>query len=254
MLVEDIVEQDSNDNGIADWEEILWDLDPNEDGEKNKVIILQKRRDIAIANGIDPNNILDEEDLNESDKLARELLPLIVSLQQGGNLNDESMQRIADEIGKKVDEKPIADIYTKDMLKTGGISSANMKSYYEALKKVNSPYMDKDLGNELNFIAQGLKNVDLQAFHAAELVAEAYIDYGKDLMKVTVPTSVTTTHLAMANNYEKTGVAIEQIIKVFDDPLIGMSGVIQYKRYNDALVVNLDELQKIFVNNGILEE
>ena len=36
VTVETIVQKDGNDNGIADWEEYLWGLNPNRNGEKNK--------------------------------------------------------------------------------------------------------------------------------------------------------------------------------------------------------------------------
>ena len=50
------VQDDSNNNGIPDWEERLWGLNPNKDGEANKEFILNKRKTLKLNNGNSDSN------------------------------------------------------------------------------------------------------------------------------------------------------------------------------------------------------
>lgn len=42
LIVKDLVAQDQNQNGIQDWEEALWGLDPNTNGPENREFIMSK--------------------------------------------------------------------------------------------------------------------------------------------------------------------------------------------------------------------
>ncbi len=44
LTVGGIIQKDGNENGIADWEEYLWGLNPNKDGEKNREFIYQRKK------------------------------------------------------------------------------------------------------------------------------------------------------------------------------------------------------------------
>ena len=46
MTVGDLIQKDGNSNGIADWEEYLWGLDPNTNGPENKEFILAKKNSL----------------------------------------------------------------------------------------------------------------------------------------------------------------------------------------------------------------
>lgn len=106
----------------------LWGLDPDGDGESNKEFILVKRETLARENNIDPNS---GEPLSENDTLSREFFAIIMSLQESGNLNEESMQAVGDTIGEKITAVPIPDVYTKEMVLTIKTNPANTDAYYE---------------------------------------------------------------------------------------------------------------------------
>ena len=76
--VGELVGKDSNNNGIADWEERLWGLDPTKlttNGVANKTIIEQKRKQLGGT---------DDTPLNENDRLARDLFMVASAVGQEG--------------------------------------------------------------------------------------------------------------------------------------------------------------------------
>ncbi|MCX6754124.1 MAG: hypothetical protein NTV03_03670 [Candidatus Nomurabacteria bacterium] len=97
ITVGEVIQKDSNSNGIPDWEEYLWGLDPNKNGPENKEFIMAKKKTLAENNGGlsgDPSQTITDNDL-----LSQEFFATIVSLQQTGSLNDESMSAITNAIG-----------------------------------------------------------------------------------------------------------------------------------------------------------
>lgn len=239
-VIGDLIQKDSNKNGIPDWEEYLWGLDPSKTGPENKEYILSKKNSL-MKNG-EMTNPDESKAVSDNEMLSQEFFAAIISLQQSGQLDETSMKAISEAVGKNVEATPIPDIYTDNMLTLKGDSALNRDTYYKDLSNLVKKYKDADIGNELTFIIQGLSNNDPQALYAAQTVADAYISFGSELIKIPVPRGLYKDHLSAANNYEKVGQSIKDLTKILTDPLIGMKAIINYKNYSDALASNLENI------------
>ncbi|MFA5773491.1 MAG: hypothetical protein WC908_02350 [Candidatus Paceibacterota bacterium] len=239
VTVGEIIQKDSNDNGIADWEEYLWGLDPKKSGPENKDFILAKKKALEESGVL----VSDEtKTLTDNDMLSQEFFATIISLQQTGDLNTESMKSVAKALGKNIVAVPIPDIYTNNMLTVENDSATANTAYHEALVELITKYSNADIGSELTFITQGLSNKDPSALYAATTVADAYRAFGEELIQIPVPRSLSTAHLSAANNYEKVGQTINDLAKILSDPLIGMKAIISYKNYSDLLASDLEKI------------
>ena len=241
---EEKIRKDSNNNGIPDFEEYLWGLNPNKNGEENKEFILSKKRNLFGNDQLSPNND-DSKNITENEMLSRQFFATIVALQQEGELNQESIDSISAAIGQKIEVVIIPDIYTKNMLTLKEDSEdTNVQYFIDFIELVNK-YKDADIGSELVLISQGLGNNDPQALYAAMTVASAYRTFGKELTKIPVPEYISSVHLSLANNYEKTAQTIEGLTRTLTDPIIGMRSIISYKKYSDAIVSDIEKISKI---------
>lgn len=243
MTVGSIIQKDSNDNGIADWEEYLWGLDPNKNGPKNKELILSKKKTLSQNNGV--LNLDDSKIISENELISREFFATIISLQQTGNINEESINSVSDAIGQKIEAAPIADLYTSNSLSIENDTESATRKYFESFSNLIIKYEDEDIGSELTLISQGLGNNDPQALYAAKTVASAYRSFGEELINLPVPSSLADAHLRIANNYEKTAQSIEGLTQILSDPIVGMKAIINYKKYSDALVSDIENLPEI---------
>lgn len=243
MTVGTLIQKDSNENGIPDWEEYLWGLDPYKNGQGNKDLINAKKNTLLKNGEIQPMD--DSKELSDNEMLSRQFFATIMSLQQTGELNEESVNSVSGSIGENVKIIEINDIYQSNMLSIKADSPEAKETYREDLAKLVTKYTDADIGNELTFIVQGLSNKDPQALYVADTVATSYQSFGKDLMKMSVPKALVSIHLSIANNYEKNGQSIKALTKVISDPIIGMSAILTYKKYNDALGVDLEKISEI---------
>lgn len=239
LVVKNLTEQDENNNTIPDWEEKLWGLDPTKNGPENKEFIMAKRATIAkdrpdLAGGDTP--------ISENDALSRDFFSIIMSLQQGGALDQSSIQAVSDAIGKKVEATPIDDIYTRNMVKVVESNPESISDYYEAFINLVIKYADKNIGDELIFINQGLVNKDPNAIKQINSISKAYRDFGAEFIKIPVPNTLVSPHISLANNYEKVGQSIAGMTNLLGDPLSGIKSFINYKKYSDALEIDIDRV------------
>lgn len=237
----EVIQKDSNGNTIPDWEESLWGLNPLKDGDSNREFILAKRETLAKENGIIANS---SETISENETLAREFFSILMSLQESGDLDQNAIEAVAKTVGEKIVATPLTDIYTKDTLTTVKANPASTDAYSDAMLAIFDKYEDKDIGRELTFVSIGLTNNDPGAIAQAEAIAEAYRSLGKDLMKVKVPNTISNAHLSLANNYEKVATSIDSLGQMLIDPMVGMKAIINYNKYTDALVADMQTISK----------
>lgn len=242
LSVKELVYKDSNENSIADWEESLFGLDPKGDGEENKKIIEEKRKELNI----NTENI-ESNDLSKNDILSRELFSIISTLDQTGNLNKDSIENLSKALNEKLNSDPILDIYTKNDLSTTKQESENISNYYNQFGEIAIKYENTEIGNELAYISQGLLNQDQKAIDIAREIAKEYQNFSKELIAIkNIPTSISGTHLKLANDYYKTGISIERMAVMLEDPLFGMNAVADYKNFSDSIIKNLEDIGDFF--------
>lgn len=240
VVVKDIVQKDSNANGIPDWEESLWGLDPDKDGEENKQFILAKR---ALLSKENSDEIKDDEtgEINaEDNSLAMAFFSIIMSLNESGTLNENSMAVVSDALGKKIEALPINPIYTTSNIKIS--KTSDVDGYLTNIAEIMSKYDSKSIGDELNFVAQGLLNKDKQVLYLVGKIGEAYQSLGKDIINVPVPKNMEEIHLALANDYYRVGKTVVDLSKILESQTIGMKAIINYKKYSDSLYEDIDSL------------
>lgn len=247
LSVKDLVQVDSNKNGIADWEESLFGLDPKADGAKNKEIIDAKRKELGT-------DTLEDQNLSENDKLSRELFSIISSLDQTGNLNEGALKNLADALDVKVSSDPIKDIYSKNEVNSKATNTEIVTSYYNEFGNLAVEYADKEIGQELVYISQGLLNQDKNAMNLAREIADSYESFGKKLMEISpVPSSIVDDHVNLSNSYHKTAMAIDRMTVMLENPLLGMNAVADYKNFSDSIVSSLEKIGSFFEKSVIIE-
>lgn len=235
-----LIQKDSNSNGITDVEEYLWGLDPKKNGEENKAFITAKKKTLERSGIISTSD--ESKLITDNEMLSQQFFAALIALQQTGELNEESLRTMSESLGKNIEPTPIPDIYTKSMMTIQEDSLATKTSYVNNFSNLVDKYKDSDIGSELTFIIQGLSDKDPQALYAAKTVGMAYQSFGSDLIQIPVPVSFSSLHLSIANNYEKTGQAVNNLSKILSDPLLGMKSIISYKQYSDKLASDLEKI------------
>lgn len=243
MTVGGLIQKDGNNNGIADWEEYLWGLNPNKNGPENKEFILSKKKNLTQNESSLSSD--ESRSITENAILSRQFFATIMSLQQTGQLDGEAISSISESIGKEIRATDIPDVYTKDMLIIIKDSDNSDIAYFALFNDLVVKYKESDIGSELTIISQGIVNNDPGALYAAKTIATSYRLFGRELIKLPVPSSAALTNLSLANNYEKVAQSIEGLTQVISDPIIGMRAILNYKKFTDALGSDLEKMSDI---------
>ena len=242
--VSDIVSRDSNNNGIPDWEETLWGLDPTADGATNKKIIEQKQE----ANDITPSDTTGAQD--KTDQFSQQLLSTILAMQQSGTLTPQTLEKVAESVGDSVDAVHTnANTYSLSDMKLYPTDSPAAKAAYEsALRGVVSQYDDVDLGSEMTIMAESLDSDDAGALAQLAPFASAYTQLGKQIIALKTPPAVAQNALDLANASEQMGASLVQVENLYTDAISGMVGVDDYTKASDLSDRATDTLSAYFGN------
>lgn len=257
VTIKDIVEKDTDNDSIPDWEELLWGTDPakadtNGDGLNDNVEIEKKKQDLANEN----NSAKDEnpgDDLNETENFSREFFASIVALQQSGNLNNQTLGELANAVKENASlEQNLPESYSMADIKTEDTSKENIKKYREQIVGVLSTYKDTDIGEELSILDSSLSAEDKTSLEDLYGISLEYKNMADDFAKIIVPASIAQTHLNLINSSKNTGLSIENMIQIYDNSIKGLIGISQYKKESDIFDQSFMELQDYFKNNGII--
>jgi len=241
--VADLIVQDSNGNGIPDWEESLAGLDPKGDGAANKKIVDEK----TAAAGTPPAA---DEDVSATDEVSQQLLGTLLALRQSGTLTPTSLANVAASLGDTIDAKHTnAATYAMSDMKLYASDSLSVKrTYKNDLNTIIDSYSDIDLGSEAMIIASGLQDGGDGALKELEPLAEAYAKLGKQIMGLTTPPAVAQNALDLANASAQMGAALTQAEHLYTDVISGMVGIDDYTKANDVSLNASKTLAAYFAN------
>ena len=262
LTLNDLLKKDTDGDGVPDWEEALWGTDINNkasfDGIADKDYIQKKKADLKIENG---NTSTDNPESTETDKFAQEFFASLAAMKQNGQIDAKTINNVSTALGQKIVDPTVIDKYNSQDLKISeqdGISA--QKTYYTSIKKLFETYTKKGIGDEVGITSiladsNSSTNTDKTKYtDQLNTIANAYQEYANKLITIPVPQTLTSYHLAIINSANNTGIAVSNMTKVSDDPIIGLSGLSQYQKYSDDLISAVGNLQSILYNNGVLTE
>lgn len=246
QTVGDIVSKDSNENGIADWEERLWGLDPSArytDGIPNKTIIENKKKALGVPAVTEPQN--------ETDALARELFTITMALGQSGDTSKQSLSDIAAKLADSVEFKHASNRYALKDIHTVATTSASLQHYYELMAAVSSKY-DTDTA-EMGVFIESIENNDFSRLGDLLNTKKRYEQFARELTAVATPVGIEDIHLDMINNVYGIAVSLGYLSQLEGNSANAFAGVALYKIYDANLQEASDRLREYLTRYGILK-
>ena len=245
----ELIESDSDNDGVLDWEEALWGTDKNKkatfDGKSDSAYIADKKRELNIET--DLNN---EKNLSETDLFAREFFSAYTALKASGQVDSDVINNFSDALGQKIANPNLVEIYDANDIKYSTVDTVTSRvNYYNSLKKSFDRESAYGLGDEINIISGGLFEYATEGtegkYEQLNIIADAYKNFAKSVISTPVPEGLAEIHLEIANNAYNTGVSVGNMTKVTSDPIVGIAGLSQYEQYSEALIVAVENLDAI---------
>lgn len=245
QTIGDLVQSDLDKDGIPDWEESLWGTDKNNratfgmpdleyiEGKKNELDIEQAQND---------------KTLTETEKFAREFFASYSALQTSG-ASDEMVNNLSNKLGESIGDPNLPDIYTtKDIKTTNDTTEISKIKYYSSVSNLYEEYETSySLGDELEMVSNELvshsSGNSSESLKELYRIGEAYKSFAEEIMILSVPKNLSNYHLNIANSAHNTGVSVLNMMKVTNDPVIGISGVSQYQKYSKDFEKAVSDLE-----------
>ena len=220
---------DTDNDGVADWEESLWGTDPKKTATFNGVddltYISKKREALSQNTG---------STTNETDKIAQEFFASLIVLKDSGALNDESAGVLAITLADKItSDDTLPDAISREKIVSVPSTVESKKNYLKELDSIVGVYEKQGAGSEIGILAYTLENEDRNGVKDLDDVSNAYIALGGALAKMKVPSDVVELHRRFANSSIKIGIALKKLSLLYDNATVAMPGIIQYKKYSD---------------------
>lgn len=246
--VGDIVNKDSNGNGIPDWQERLWGLDPTvlyTNGKSNAEIIKEKKTALGVTNPADG------APTNETDAIAQKLFGITTALSQNQDIDDTTLQNIANELGSSIDVNAVSNKYSLRNIHTVSTTAASLKAYNKNLTTIMGQY---DLSqNDIGVIVNAAETGDYGQLPELAPIGVSYINVAKKLSAISVPVGVAQYHLDIINSFSGMATAFTYLMQMQDNGTQALVGVAFYKVYSLRGQSALYDLHTYLVNYGILK-
>ena len=247
----DLIQRDTDGDGVPDWEEALWGTDKNKkitfNDTPDATYIANKKKELKIEGSV----LADATKLTETEKFAREFFTSYSAMKSSGQIDQNTINDFSSALGQNIVNPTLVDRYTETDVKINNVDNpASKQKYYFEVKTLFKKYQSAGLGNELDLVSQALASnsadgtsSNTSQYDKLPAIASAYQNFAQKVMELSVPQSLAEYHLRIANSANNTGISVSNLGKIASDPIVGLSGLSQYQKYSDDLVKAVTDLE-----------
>jgi len=229
---------DSDNDGLKDWEEVLWQTDPHNadtDGDgTNDGEEVRQERDPSIKGPADSTHSADKS--NTTDKIAEDLVNTY--LQDKNNISTDKSAVLANELLKNTYNRTKITVYTEKDLTLTSNSIESYKKYGNDLAQAFAGFNTPE-NSELVIFAKALQNSDVSELSKLDPVIKSYKEFLSSMISVPTPKDASTLHLNMVNSLNQVIKGTEGMRLLFTDPAIALSAISTFKTDLDNFARNL---------------
>lgn len=254
----DLVNADSDMDGILNWEEGVWGTNPtkkdtDDDGIEDGAEIAKLKTERGLNSSSETtergSKIDGEETLTQTDKFSRELFTAVAALDQAGELDQASAEKLSESLANQVKNSVQRKVFLISQLKTTSDNSApSMQTYVTSIDTINKKYpVDGNVLDILKEFVNDGEDVEVEALSKLDTIIKQKSSAINDFSNMTVPTELAQLHAEMINAMQR---LVENLsdIQLFEvDPIVAMGAISTYEKNVDILDSTLTKLSAILV-------
>lgn len=245
----ELYNRDSDNDGLFDWEELLWKMDPknpdtNGDGILDGQEVEQRRRELQSgdisADSFNPNT--------QTEALAQQFYLFAAT---NPNPSESEFQNFVDSVvGLFNFAEPISYISLDDVR----VGVENPGLYYSDLSQALFRLQKSEKPADLVLIDQLLSSQNsAQSTQDMKNLIITYHTAVKDLQNIAVPSSQTNNHMELVNSLLNIAGSLQAIVLHFEtDPTLAMSSVSVYDSAVEDFRIVMSKLTQYFQSNDII--
>ena len=244
--LKDLINRDTDLDGVLDWEESLWGTDPTKKettvGVSDSATIQKLKAEQAKTTGETSDTGQDNEKITQTDNFSRELFATVASLAQNGQVDEATIEKLSDSLAERITNPAVKKVFLVSEIKiSDGNSPEAIENY---LIKLDDLYSKIPKGKSVldiltEFLGDG-ENVNVKALSKLDPVIKNLATVISGMVKITTPKNLAPHHLNLINTLQTLKENIADIQFFEADPVIAMGGVVSYQK-------NLDKLDSVIL-------
>lgn len=248
---------DTDRDGLYDWEERLWGLDPNKvdtdgDGVSDAQYVRNKQNIQERRNGLENR----ETNLSQSQQLGRNVFSALLAIEQSGGVLDETTQeQISDNIAQYVRDIPISGkLYVRDELNLVPNTMEETREYQGNIERLLEEYPI-----EVEDIQLLIESLEDPTVNQDELrrAAEKYDILINELAQMEVPFAIASRHTEFLNSIAHLGGGLKNLSAEEYDELLVFSTIIQMDErilQVQESILNIRTFFEIIADDAVFED
>jgi len=249
---------DTDMDGLPDWEEILWGLNPyladtDSDGVDDAQYVrnrknIQERRDAGFENY--------ETNMTESERLGRSIYTAILAIEEsGGTLDLETRDQISNNIAEYVKQIPVSGrLYVRDELNLVENTRELTRKYQQEMESLLSKYPVETA--DIQLLVESLES-DEPRKSELKKAAEKYDILVNELVSLDVPYAIGARHTELLNSISHVAGSLKNLSADEQDELLTLSTIIQMDdRLNQVResAFNIQAFFEIIADDTVFED
>lgn len=246
--LKELVDRDSDNDDLPDWEEKLWGMDPNKyDTDDDGISDLKEVDQMKLNTNPEfysAEEITDTEtnpqanaEINETDLFAKELFATILSLNESGDLTPENMDTILNSSSEKIMEQKQIKIFTLKEITVG-----ENKKYKQEIDSLYKKYPLKNLAQIIPTITTSIENNDPEILSELTLTKDEIDLIIKNLLTTKTPEDMVFLHLELVNDFQIIKESIESFSLVFTNPILSFAAFSKFEENLNNLSETIDKI------------
>ena len=248
MTLEELVYKDADSDGIPDWQEGLYGLDPTKKettpGIPDNTAINKLKTEQGNSAENEGGGVASAltAPLTETEKFSRELFAAVAAANQNGIADQATIDALGATLAEKIENPITRKVFLLSDIKIiDSDTTQAIQKYSDALNKIYLNYpIKKGVVTVLQEFIEDEENID--KLLELDSVINQTNKIINESLKMQVPKSLSLLHLDLINNLQKMTENINDI-KLFDsDPIVAMGAIIQYGENALASVSSANKL------------
>lgn len=251
VTLKDIINKDTDGDGIPDWEETLWGTDPNKKETTPGIpdnVAIEKLQATQAAKNLSNNNTTTSqtpENMTETDKFSMQFFSTIASLNQNGALDQSTVDSLGSSLADQIKNAPPRKVFSSADIKIINDDSVQtIRTYATTLGNISPKTqikytvidtLKKFISNQDNPNTSVLSQLDPNISQIKEFIS--------GMTGMIVPESLAPLHLNLMNTFERIQENLSDI-KLYDsDIIVAFHGISQYESNANAVLPLIDAIK-----------